>query len=119
MDGPLTCEQLRNIRPMIIDMETKKLVNDITDVIIRDIISESNRHCNSPRTVTPGMLYKHKADVSRGIRKGIDYQSPMGQLVTTKRGELFNMIINNLKEKFPDMKFMPDPVYTYLLCDWS
>jgi hypothetical protein len=118
MDGPLTCEQLRNIRPMVIDMETKKFVDDIVNRIKQDIINVSFEQSKLGYQSHYGMLYRHKADITSRMNTR-DYKMDTTELLFHKKDKLFEMVIDSLKQKFPDMKITPDPMYTYILCDWS
>lgn len=120
MDGPITCEQLRNIKKVFEDAEFNKyvseLVNNIKQSVIQYAYNGTNTMLSMPAGVIAGAVGKHvyKADVTylcRGVRNQCSH--------LFDKSKMFDSIVSGLQEVFPDMKIMADPLKTYLLLDWS
>lgn len=115
MDGPITCEQLRNICNMYDENELKKHVESEVTRIKKEVIqcayNQQSKTCFRHST---GMVFdmKHMYRVSP---KDKHFGPSMG----ITKSLVFDLVLEGLKQVFPDMKITPDPLKTYLLLDWS
>jgi hypothetical protein len=115
MDGPITCEQLRNICKIYDDNEVNKHIeNEVTRIkkeVIRCAYAQS---VVSSVDILSGTSYSmknmYKAEV---LFKQFRPNLGITYAVTTQR------VVDGLKEVFPDMRIVTDPLNTYILLDWS
>lgn len=114
MDGPITCEQLRNICKMYHDNELKKYIESEVSRIKNEVIQcayhQQARTCARPA----GMVF----DMKNMYKVQPKYKQLEPSLGITA-SLVFDLVLEGLKEVFPDMKIMADPLKTYILLDWS
>lgn len=122
MDGPFTCEQLRSIRQVAIDHEFNMHTNSIVENIKQQILNKAIGDVSDPRR--PNMDYCHDRLPSTQYSVSLvelapirGYGSRMAHLFD--RRSVIDTVIAKLKNVFPDMKIVIDPLRTYILFDWS
>lgn len=114
MDGPITCEQLRNICKMYDDNELKKHIEEEVKKIKKQVITCAYLQQTKIGTFTSGTAYSMK-NMYKAYVQFKQFEPRLcitGTLVT-------QLVVDGLKEVFPDMKITPDPLNTYILLDWS
>ena len=114
MDGPITCDQLRNIRKLYDDNELKKHVDSEVARIKKEVIQcayhQQSKTCFRPTGTVFDMKNMYKVQP-----RYKQFEPSLG--ITTSL--VVDLILHGLTEVFPDMKITPDPLKTYLLLDWS
>ena len=123
MDGPFTCEDLRNISPRVIQAELDKFIDLIVQDIKKSIIDKAST----------GLISVNSNEMLYGRPTPLKYQ--VVYETNRMRGHrLVNMnilhkhintastiqeVIKKTRAIFPDMKIVVDPLETYILFDWS
>jgi hypothetical protein len=119
MNGPFTCEQLRNIRSVAIDHEFNVYTNSIVETIKQRILDKAIGDVSAP-----GQVISKRYDSLPPTQ----YSVPIGNLSGYGRSNMVNLfnkkvivdtVLAKLKTVFPDMKIIIDPLNTYILFDWS
>lgn len=115
MDGPITCEQLRNICKMYDDNELKKHIDSEVSRIKKEVIAYAY-HQQAKTSSRPGAVVaadmKNKYKAQPRLKEFEPRLGITGTLVTQR-------VVDGLKEVFPDMRIVTDPLNTYILLDWS
>lgn len=122
MNGPFTCEQLRNIRQVAIDHEFNTYTDSIVDNIKNDILDKAIGDVSDPHQ----LIYKSQDSLPptqysvliRDLQPVKGKRFKLWHLFTDKKS-IVQAVLTKLKVVFPDMKIMIDPLHTYILLDWS
>jgi ABC-type antimicrobial peptide transport system permease subunit len=132
MDGPITCEDLRNIGPRVIQAELDKFVKLIADDIQTCIINTAFATTRSGGIHAPIAI--EASSMTYGGRPTPSKYQIIYQTSRMKGNRLVNMnlihghidnsyivqsVIKRIRDIFPDMKIVVDPLETYILFDWS
>lgn len=134
MEGPFTCEDLRNIRPQVIQAEVDKLTGLIVQDIKKSIINKASSGLSSyypppidasslaidpfqanQRPITSKYQFIYETNRMRAHR--LVNMNLINGYVTTD--SLVEDVTKRLKKIFPDMTMVVDPLKTYILFDWS
>lgn len=123
MNGPFTCDQLRNIRHVAIDHEFNRYVDSIVKHIKESILSKAIGDVSHPSDCFRDDHPRDNLPPTQYLVRVVELQ-PF-------RGDIFRMVhlfdkklvldacIIKLSNMFPDMTIIIDPLKTYILFDWS
>ena len=123
MNGPFTCEQLRNIRQAAIEHEFEVYTNSIVDNIKQAILDKAIGDVSDPRQAMPKNSQDRLPPTQYSVQIG-NLQPVRGQTfrmwhLFTDKKSVVQAVLTKLKVMFPDMKIMVDPLHTYILFDWA
>lgn len=114
MNGPITCEQLRNICKMYDDNELKKHIESEVSRIKKEVIACAYHQQAKKSVCTGGTVYSMK-NMYKGYVQFKHFEANLG----IAKGLITQLVLDGLKEVFPDMRIVTDPLNTYILLDWS
>lgn len=123
MDGPFTCEQLRNIRQVAIDHEFNMHTDSIVECIKQQILNKAIGDVSNPRRLNMDYCHdslpstQYTVPITTPMYHRAVRMSRMAHLFDNKR--VVDTVIAKLKNVFLDMKIVIDPLRTYILFDWS
>ena len=123
MEGPFTCEELRNIGPRVIQVELDKFVHLIVQDIKKSIIDKASigilggvSEVSYDGRPTPSK-YQIIYDTNRLSGHKLVNMNILHRHV--KRPDTISNVVTQMTAIFPDMKIVVDPLQTYILFDWS
>jgi hypothetical protein len=133
MNGPLTCEELRNIRPRLIQSELDKFVSTIVDAITKSILDKASCDCSMSAPIDLNTLAQ---DVylfpKQSVKPTYQFIYQTSRLLThtnqinmnliqshINKAVILTQVIDKLRQKFTDIRIIVDPLETYILFDWS
>ena len=125
MNGPFTCEQLRTIRQSAIEHEFVLYTNSIVDNIKQAILDKAIGDVSDPRQAI-GVPHKNSQDRLPPTQYSVQIGNlqpvrgyPIRMIHLFNRKAVVDTVLTKLRDVFPDMKIMVDPLNTYILFDWA
>jgi hypothetical protein len=125
MEGPFTCEELRNIGPKVIQAELDKFIDLTVQDIKKSIIDKASVGIHQSPINLSEMAYGRPTpskyqiiyDTNRLSGHRLVNMSILHRHV--KRPDIISNVVARMRVNFPDMKIVVDPLETYILFDWS
>jgi hypothetical protein len=132
MGCPITCEELRNIRPRLIQAELDKFVSATVDAITKSIIDTASCDHSRGPPIDLNTLGQDVTFAKQRVETNHQFIYQTSRLLThtnqinmnliqshINKPVILTQVIDKLKEKFTDMRIIVDPLETYILFDWS